>query len=89
MVPILYPAVTVLGIDPLHFGMIMVFCVAIGQQTPPVGSTLFVVSAIARRNIFAISRANIPFILALVAVLVLIILVPRITFMLPELAGMR
>lgn len=89
MVPILYPAVSVLGIDPLHFGMIMVFCVAIGQQTPPVGSTLFVVSAIARRNVFAISRANVPFVLALIAVLMLIILIPQITFMLPELAGMR
>ena len=89
MVPILFPAVAALGIDPLHFGMVMVFCIAIGQQTPPVGSTLFVVSAIAKRNIFAVSRANIPFVIALIAVLALIILVPKVTFILPELAGMR
>ncbi len=89
MVPILYPAVRTLGIDPLHFGMVMVFCIAIGQQTPPVGSTLFVVSAIAKRNIFAIAHANIPLTLALIAVLTLIVLVPGITFFLPELTGMR
>ena len=56
----------------------MVFCIAIGQQTPLVGSTLFVVRAVARRNIFAISRASI-----------LIMLIPQITFLLPDLAGMR
>lgn len=89
MVPILYPAVLALGIDPLHFGIIMVLCVAIGQQTPPVGSTLFVVSAIAQRDIFAISRANIPFVLTLVAVLVLVIFVPDLVFWVPELVGLR
>lgn len=88
-VPILYPGVVALGVDPLHFGIIMVFCVALGQQTPPVGSTLFVVSAIAERDIFAVSRANIPFVLAILAVLVLVILWPGLVFMLPEWAGMR
>lgn len=89
MVPILYPAVVALGVDPLQFGMVVVFCVAIGQQTPPVGSTLFVVSAIAKRDIFEIAQANIPFVLALTAVLLLVILVPEITFFLPELSGLR
>ena len=89
MVSILYPTVIALGVDPLHFGIIVVFCVAIGQQSPPVGSTLFVVSAIAKRDIFAISRANIPFVLALVSVLLAVILVPEITFLLPEWSGLR
>ena len=89
MVPILYPSVVALGADPLQFGIVMVFCVAIGQQTPPVGSTLFVVSAIAKRDIFQIALANIPFVLALLAVLLLVILVPEVTFFLPELSGLR
>lgn len=89
MVPILYPAISTLGIDPLHFGIVLVFCVAIGQQTPPVGSTLFVVSAISQRNIFAISRANIPFILALVAILLLVIFFPQIVTVLPDVMDMH
>lgn len=88
-VPILYPGVLALGVDPLHFGMIVVFCVALGQQTPPVGSTLFVVSAIAERSIFAVSRANVPFVLAILAVLVLVILWPPVVYWVPELAGLR
>jgi C4-dicarboxylate transporter DctM subunit len=88
MVPIFYPAMMALGIHPIHFGMVVVFCIAIGQQTPPVGSTLFVVSAIARRDIFSVSRANIPFVLALVGVLVLVIGFPAISLGIPRALGM-
>lgn len=89
MVPILYPAVIAVGGDPLHLGIVVVLCVAIGQQTPPVGSTLFVVSAIAQRNIFAVSAANLPFVLTLVAALGLVILIPDLVFWLPEAVGLR
>jgi len=88
MVPILYPAIAALGIDPLHFGVVLVFCIAIGQQTPPVGSTLFVVSAIAERDILSVSRANIPFILALIGVLLLVILAPGVVLFLPALVDL-
>jgi TRAP-type C4-dicarboxylate transport system permease large subunit len=54
----------------------VVLCVAIGQQTPPVGSTLFVVSALTGKDIFAITRANLPFIAAMIALLVLVLFVP-------------
>ena len=75
-VPILMPAVRALGIDPVHFGILVVLCVAIGQQTPPVGSTLFVVSALTGKNIFAITRANLPFIAVMVALLLFVLFVP-------------
>lgn len=75
-VPILFPAAKSLGVDPVHFGILIVLTVAIGQQTPPVGSTLFVVSALTGKDIFAITRANLPFIAAMVALLALILFVP-------------
>jgi TRAP-type C4-dicarboxylate transport system permease large subunit len=63
-------------VDPVHFGILVVLLVAIGQQTPPVGSTLFVVSALTGKDIFAITRWNIPFIAAMIALLALILFVP-------------
>jgi tripartite ATP-independent transporter DctM subunit len=75
-VPILFPAAKTLGVDPVHLGILVVLCIAIGQQTPPVGSTLFVVSALTGKDIFAITRANLPFIAAMVALLALILFVP-------------
>lgn len=87
-VPILMPSVKALGVDPVHFGILVVLCVAIGQQTPPVGSTLFVVAALSGKDIFAITRANIPFIVAMVSLTLLILFVPQLVtsinaFMLP------
>jgi len=75
-VPVMFPAAKALGVDPVHFGILIVLCVAIGQQTPPVGSTLFVVSALTGKDIFAVSRANLPFIIAMVALLALVLFVP-------------
>ncbi|TMH04917.1 MAG: TRAP transporter large permease, partial [Betaproteobacteria bacterium] len=77
-VPILFPAAKALGVDGIHFGILVVLCVAIGQQTPPVGSTLFVVSALSGKDIFAITRANLLFITAMVLLLVLVLFVPGI-----------
>ena len=87
-VPVLLPAAKALGIDPIHFGIVAVLCVAIGQQTPPVGSTLFVVSAISERNIFTIARANIPLVMTIVLVLAVVIFFPEIVAWLPRRLGM-
>jgi len=87
-VPILFPSVLALGVDPIHFAMIAVLCVAIGQQTPPVGSTLFVVSVIAGRDIFAVSKANIPFVVTLLFVLGVILFWPELVLVLPRAFGM-
>ncbi|MBM3540945.1 MAG: TRAP transporter large permease [Alphaproteobacteria bacterium] len=89
VVPVVFPAAVALGIDPVHFGLLCVMTVAVGQQTPPVGSTLFVVSALTKLDIFTVSRANIPFILALTAITFLVLFFPQLTLWLPKLVGLR
>ena len=86
VVPILLPLVKALGIDLVHFGIIVVFTIVISQQTPPVGSPLFVVSAISGEDIFAISRENIPFILAVALLMYIILFFPEIVLLIPRLA---
>lgn len=88
VVPILLPAVKAQGIDLLHFGMLVVFTVALGQQTPPVGSTLFVVSALSGRDILEITRANLPFMAVIAAVMYLLLFFPPLVLVVPRLAGL-
>ena len=77
IVPLFFPAVQLLGIDPIHFGMVVVLCWGIGQQTPPVGAALFITSVIAKVDIFALTRANLPFIAVMILVLLAVILFPE------------
>jgi C4-dicarboxylate transporter DctM subunit len=72
VVPIVMPVVTAAGIDPVHFGLIVTLNLAIGQQTPPVASVLMTACSIAKENVWDVSRANIPFIAVLVAILMLV-----------------
>ena len=88
VVPILLPAVKAAGIDLLHFGMIVVFTIAIGQQTPPVGSTLFVVAALSGRDIFEITWANLPFITVITVVMYILLFVPQLVVVVPRWAGL-
>jgi len=76
VVPVVMPLVRAVGIDPVHFGLIVTVNLGIGQQTPPVASVLMVASAIARESIWAVTRINIYFIAVLVAVLLLVTYVP-------------
>lgn len=85
VVPMLLPLARRLGIDPLQFGMVVVLCVGIGQQTPPVGSALFVTSSIAEEDIINVSKDNVPFVLTIMAVLLLVIFVPTISTFIPRL----
>jgi TRAP-type transport system large permease protein len=77
IVPLFFPAVQLLGIDPIHFGMVVVLCWGIGQQTPPVGAALFITSVIAKVDIFALTRANLPFIAVMILVLLAVIFFPE------------
>jgi tripartite ATP-independent transporter DctM subunit len=77
IVPLFYPAVVLLGIDPIHFGMVVVICWGIGQQTPPVGAALFITSVLAKVDIFSLTRANLPFIGVMIVVLLLVIFFPE------------
>ncbi len=79
VVPILLPIVQSLGINLVHFGMIVIFNVGIGQQTPPLGTCLFITSALAKLDIIDVARASIPFIIQLIALLFLITYVPAIS----------
>ncbi|MBA7567895.1 TRAP transporter large permease [Candidatus Atribacteria bacterium 1244-E10-H5-B2] len=85
LVPILLPVVTQIGLNPVHFGMIMCVNLAIGLATPPVGPTLFVACRIARISIEEITEAIWPFLLALVSALLLITYFPDLTMFLPNL----
>ncbi|MGH9319991.1 MAG: TRAP transporter large permease [Vicinamibacteria bacterium] len=85
LVPILMPLATSIGLDPVHFGMIVTFNLAVGQQTPPVASVLITVCSIAGESMSDVMRVNIYFILVLIGVLFLITFVPELSLFLPEL----
>lgn len=76
VVPVVMPLVRAVGIDPVHFGLIVTVNLGIGQQTPPVASVLMVACSIAKESVWAVTRVNIYFIGVLLAVLLLITYVP-------------
>ncbi len=86
--PILLPMVKLLGVDPVHFGMIMMVNLGIGLITPPVGTVLFVGSAVSKLPMAVITRAMKPFFLALFIVLMLVTYVPAISLWLPRAMGL-
>jgi tripartite ATP-independent transporter DctM subunit len=85
VVPIVMPVVTAVGIDPVHFGIVVTLNLAIGQQTPPVASVLMLTCSIAKESVWDVTRANIPFIAVLLGTLLLITYVPATTLFLVEL----
>ncbi len=84
VVPIVIPLIHELGIDPVHFGIIVTLNLAIGQQTPPVASVLIATCAIAKANIWEVSKVNVWFVSVLVMVLMLITYVPAVPMTLVE-----
>ena len=74
--PILLPVATSIGIDPIQFGIIMVLNCGIGLLTPPVGTCLFISSAISHLPIEKIAKATLPFYLCMIIVLLLLTFVP-------------
>ncbi len=78
VVPIVMPLVNAVGIDPVHFGLIVTLNLGIGQQTPPVASVLMASCSIARADMWKVTRVNLPFIGVLVAVLLLVTYVPPV-----------
>ena len=85
LVPILVPMTSQLGIDPLLFGLIMVFTLMLGLITPPVGVVLYLIADIAGISFERTVKATIPFLLPLIIVLLLIAFVPQIALFLPNL----
>jgi tripartite ATP-independent transporter DctM subunit len=84
VVPVVVPLISMVGIDPVHFGLIVCLNLAIGQQTPPVASVLITACSIARANVWDVSKANVYFVGVLLAVLILVTYVPAVPMTLVE-----
>ncbi|MBN8411595.1 TRAP transporter large permease [Halomonas denitrificans] len=85
VVPIVLPLVTAVGIDPLHFGLIVTLNLAIGQQTPPVASVLIASCSIAKADIWATTRTNLWFLAVLFVILLINTYVPAVALALVNL----
>ena len=84
VVPIVMPLVNSIGIDPVHFGLVVTLNLGIGQQTPPVASVLITACTIAKANIWEVSKVNIYFVSVLFAVLMMVTYLPMIPMSLVE-----
>ena len=82
--PILLPVVTSLGVDPVHFGIVLLLNLAIGLCTPPVGATLFVGCAVGGIRMEEAVRGLLPFYFAMVAILLAVTFVPELSLALPR-----
>ncbi len=85
--PIFLPIVTNMGVDPTHFGIIMVLNLSVGLCTPPVGSVLFIGCSVANIKIDKVIKPLLPMFIAMVVVLMLVTYVPQISLLLPQLFG--
>jgi tripartite ATP-independent transporter DctM subunit len=87
-VPIFLPIVTAFGVDPIHFGAMVVFNLCVGTITPPVGNVLFVGARVAGMRIEPVIQKLIPFFIALIVMLFLVVFVPQISLWLPTSLGL-
>ena len=85
LAPILLPVAVSLGLDPVHFGLIMVANLAIGFITPPLGMALFVAARISNTKLEVVLKGIVPFIFLTIGTLTLITFIPQITMFLPNL----
>lgn len=85
LTPILLPVVKAIGVDPIHFGLIMVVTLTFGGCTPPVGSMLFVVNSITKMGFARLSKAMLPLYIPLIGAILLITFVPQLSLFLPGL----
>ena len=89
LVPIILPILIAYNIDLIHFGVLMVMCVVIGQTTPPMAIALVITARLAHCDIMEVFRANMPFLVCTVAALILLMLIPELSTFLPSLAQNR
>ncbi|CTU24932.1 TRAP transporter large permease [Escherichia coli] len=85
--PILLPIIIKLGVDPIHFGIIMIYNLAIGTITPPVGSGLYVGASVGKVKVEEVIKPLLPFYAVIIGVLLLITYIPGMTLFLPRLLG--
>jgi TRAP-type C4-dicarboxylate transport system permease large subunit len=85
LTPIFLPLVRDLNVDPVHFGLVFIIAVTIGNFTPPVGAAMYAVCSILRCPIGAYARESAPFLIAVSAVTLLLIFVPGVVLWVPNL----
>lgn len=85
LTPILVPVVTRLGIDPVHFGLVMMTTVTLGSMTPPVGVAMYTVCGMLDCPMDEYTREAMPFLLAVIALIVVMVFFPGIVLLLPDL----
>src|SRR5436305_10323032 len=88
LVPVLMPVITKVGIDPVHFGVVMTLNLMIGLLHPPLGMVLFVLARISKLSIERTTMAILPWLLPLLASLVAVTLIPELTLRLPRVPGL-
>ena len=84
-VPVLFPAAIGMGVDPIHFGIIVILNIELGLVTPPVGLNLFVGSAITNQPILEVFRGALPWMIVTVITLFIITYIPSVSTYLPSL----
>jgi C4-dicarboxylate transporter DctM subunit len=87
LTPVFLPVIQQFGIDPVHFGVVMVTALAIGMLTPPLGICLFISCNIAQIQLSEIIRYILPFLLVMIGVLLLITYVPILVMFIPNMFG--
>ena len=87
--PVLLPVMVSLGVDPIHFGIILVCCCAVGFSTPPLGENLFIASGISDVSLEELSLKAIPFCLAMLAAIIVLAIFPQLVLTLPNLLGFK
>jgi C4-dicarboxylate transporter DctM subunit len=85
--PVLLPVMTSLGVDPIHFGVVLVMCCEIGFETPPLGENLFIASGIAKTTIEEISVKSIPFSIVEILAVFIVAYIPGFSLWLPKVLG--
>jgi C4-dicarboxylate transporter DctM subunit len=85
LAPLFFPVVQTLGIDPIHFGILMIVNLELGMLTPPLGLNLFVSAGMTGWKLERVVKASVPFMISMLAYLVVITYVPRISTFLPQL----
>jgi TRAP-type C4-dicarboxylate transport system permease large subunit len=86
--PIFLPVAVSIGLDPLHFGILLIANLCIGLCTPPVGTCLFLGCSVGRADVLSVARALLPFYVAMFVALLFITYVPELSLWLPRLLGL-
>jgi TRAP-type C4-dicarboxylate transport system permease large subunit len=84
IMPVLLPSLLFMDVDLVHFGILMVVTVVIGQITPPVALALLVAARIGREDVIAVIRANTPFLICLIVFLLVLVMFPALSTWLPS-----